>query len=135
MIFKADVWINAQHFEDRVVNVAGPQRSILRNFTQTIGGTDHLPAAQSAASHQHRHRIAPMVSTGSSLAERWSAVAPVVHLRCAAKFSHHHDQYLVQQASFFQVREQAVHRHVDLWQMSFHGGLMIPVTVPAAEMT
>ena len=53
VVLESDVWIDAEHAEDRVVDVAWSQRSILRNFAQAIRRSDDLAAAHTATTHQY----------------------------------------------------------------------------------
>lgn len=117
VVVEVEVRVNSQHLEHGVVQVAGPQRSILRHFAQTVAGANDLATLYTATANEHRQNIAPVISPGRPLAEWWTAISAVVDSRRATEVAHHHDKSRVEHASVFKVFEERADRHVDARQM------------------
>ena len=47
--------IDAENFENRVVNVAGAERMLFGSFAETVGRTDESTALDAAACHEAGH--------------------------------------------------------------------------------
>ena len=60
--------INAQDVIDRVVDVAGTKRTVLRNLAARVCGTYDDASFDPAAAHQDRHGVAPVIASGRAFA-------------------------------------------------------------------
>lgn len=91
--------IDAENFENRVVNVAGAERMLFGSFAEAVGRTDQTSSLNAAACHEARHGVAPMIAARRTFAERWTSVASVIHSWRAAEFSAQHDENSIQNAA------------------------------------
>ena len=83
--------VDAHRFVDGGVNMLRANSAGVRAVPFSIGRTDDLTSANSAAAQQAEHRRPPVITTGSSLAERGTAIAAVVHTWRSAKLPAHND--------------------------------------------
>ena len=93
--------IDAEQRVNRACEVDRRHGIILGAFADAIARTDHLPAANAAASHHDTEHPRPMI-----------APAALIELRRAAEFAHRDDQRLVEQPAIREVFNERRERHV-----------------------
>src|SRR5690554_2319791 len=113
MILKMQRRIDAQHVEQRVVDVGRSDGMFDRSFAQTIGRSDDAASLNSTAAKQAEHRVPPVIAAGGAHAHRSAAVAAVVHSGSAAELAAEHHANFLMESALMKVLQQGREAAID----------------------